>query len=103
MKKQFSPISHVASRRSVNLPNSIEEFLRRQSVAPREKLHCPECGSVMQNAETSFTSFETEKAWNLTVPGSGLRPEVSEEHGAVDMLCTVAREVTYVRGSTPAD
>jgi hypothetical protein len=34
---------------------------------------------------------------------SGLRPEVSEEHGAVDMLCTVAREVTYVRGSIPAD
>ena len=68
MKKQSSPISHVASRRSVNLPNSIEEFLRRQSVAPQEKLHCPECGSVMRNMETSFTSFETEKAWNLTLP-----------------------------------
>ena len=68
MKKQSSPISHVASRHSVNLPNSIEEFLRRQSVAPQEKLHCPECGSVMRNMETSFTSFETEKAWNLTLP-----------------------------------
>ena len=68
MKKQFSPISHVASRRSINPPNSIEEFLRRQSVAPREKLPCPECGSVMQNAETSFTSVETEEAWNLTLP-----------------------------------
>jgi hypothetical protein len=68
MKKQSSQISHVASRRSVNLPNSLEEFLHRQSVAPREKLHCPECGSVMQNAETSFTLFGTEKAWNLTLP-----------------------------------
>ena len=56
MKKQSSQISHVASRRSVNLPNSLEEFLRRQSVAPQEKLHCPECGSVMRNAETSFVS-----------------------------------------------
>jgi hypothetical protein len=34
---------------------------------------------------------------------SELRPEVSEEHGAVDMLCTLAREVTYVRGSIPTD
>lgn len=34
---------------------------------------------------------------------SELRPEVSEEHGAADMLCTVAREVTYVRGSIPAN
>jgi hypothetical protein len=34
---------------------------------------------------------------------SGLRPEVPEERGAVDMLRTVAREVTYVRGSIPAD
>lgn len=34
---------------------------------------------------------------------SGLRPEVSEEHGAVDMLCTVAHGVAYVRGSIPAD
>ena len=86
MKKQSAPISQVASRRSVNLPNSLEGFLRRlsttqckpsnslegflrrQSVAPQEKLHCPECGSVMRNAETSFTSFETEKAWNLTLP-----------------------------------
>jgi hypothetical protein len=33
---------------------------------------------------------------------SGLRPEVSEGHAAVDMLCTVVREVTYVRGSIPA-
>jgi hypothetical protein len=68
MKNQSAPISHVASRRSVNVPNSIEEFLRRQAVAPQEKLHCPECGSVMRNMETSFTSFETEKAWNLTLP-----------------------------------
>ena len=68
MKKQSTPISHVAPRRSANLPNSIEEFLHRQSVAPHEKLHCPECGSVMRNAEASFTSFETEKAWNLTLP-----------------------------------
>ena len=68
MKKQSSQISRVASRRRVNLPNAIEEFLCRQSVAPREKLHCPECGSVMRNAETSFTSFGIEKAWNLTLP-----------------------------------
>ena len=67
MKKQSAPISQVASRRSVNL-HSLEGFLRRLSVSPQEKLHCPECGSVMRNAETSFTSFETEKAWNLTLP-----------------------------------
>ena len=68
MKKQSSPIAYVAPRRSVYLPNAIEKFLLRQSVAPQEKLHCPECGSVMRNAETSFTSSGIEKAWNLTLP-----------------------------------
>jgi hypothetical protein len=68
MKKQSFPISRVAPRHSVNFPNSIEESLHRLSIAPREKLHCPECASVMRNEETTFTLFGTEKAWNVSLP-----------------------------------
>jgi hypothetical protein len=68
MKKQSFALSHVARPRNVNPPNSIEEFLRRQSIAPPQNLHRPECGSVMRIAEISFTSCGPEKAWNLTLP-----------------------------------
>jgi hypothetical protein len=64
--KSFA-LSHVARPRNVNPPNSIEEFLRRQSIAPPQNLHRPECGSVMRIAEISFTSCGPEKAWNLTL------------------------------------
>ena len=86
MKKQSSPISHVASRRSVNLPNSIEEFLRRQSVALRETA-LPRMWVSDAKRGDLIHSIRDWKGVEPYVAGLfELRPEVSKGSVAVDML-----------------
>ena len=92
MRKQPSPMSHLVPCHNAHLRNSIEEFLLDQSIAPLEKLSCPQCGAVMRNTQTTFTPFGTTRGVEFNIAGlSYLRPDISEKHDAMDNLTLVSR------------